>query len=43
LPEFVDLELWPLLLKLEFVRSVVELAPVLPGVCGVLAGAGGAF
>jgi len=32
-----------LVLFAELVLSVVELAPALPGVCGVLAGAGGAF
>lgn len=42
LAEFVELVVW-LLLVLELVLSVVELAPVLPGVCGVLAGPGGAL
>ena len=44
LSDFVDRVLRSLLLLFdEFVLSVVELAPALPGVCGVPAGAGGAF
>jgi len=46
LPEFAEPVLRSLLLVPGFdlsVLSVVELAPVLPGVCGVAAGAGGAF
>ncbi|HVV46817.1 MAG TPA: hypothetical protein VHC72_16505 [Bryobacteraceae bacterium] len=43
LAEFVEVVVWLPLLVLELVLSVVELAPVLPGVCGVLAGPGGAL
>lgn len=42
-PESLEVVPGTLLLAPEFARSVVVLAPVLPGVCGVAAGAGGAF